>query len=59
MASSELILRLRELTGMTEDLALDEELIEAAKDTFLLSWIKYEMTLEKCRSLSTRKENHC
>ena len=58
MASRELILRLRELTGMSEDLVPDEELIAAANDTFLLSWVKYEMTLEKCRALSTRTGNH-
>jgi hypothetical protein len=58
MASRELILRLRELTGISEDLAPDDELIVASKDTFLLSWVKYEMTLEKCRSLSMRKANH-
>ena len=46
MASKELILRLRKLTGITEDLAPDEELMAAVKDTFLLSWVKYEMNLE-------------
>ena len=59
MASKELILRLRELTGITEDLGSDEELMAASKDTFLLSWVKYEMTLERCRFLSARIANHC
>ena len=47
MENKELIQRLRRLTGITEDLAADEELMATVKDTFLLAWVKYEMNLEE------------
>jgi hypothetical protein len=59
MVSKELILRLGELTEITENLASDEELMAASKDTFLLPWVKYEMTVESLRSLSPREAKHC
>ena len=72
MESKELIQRLRGLTGITEDLAADEELMATVKDTFLLAWVKYEMNLEEFGVLlnkrrtvrfednvSTQEQSHC
>ena len=71
MESKELIQRLRRLTGITEDLAADEELMATVKDTFLLAWVKYEMNLEEFGMLLNKRrtvrfrdnvstqENHC
>ena len=71
MEKKELIQRLRRLTGITEDLAADEELMATVKDTFLLAWVKYEMNLEEFGMLMNKRrtvrfrdnfstrENHC
>jgi hypothetical protein len=71
MESKELIQRIRKLTGITEDLAADEELMATVKDTFLLAWVKYEMNLEEFGMLLNKRraarfedsvstlENHC
>jgi len=55
MESKELILRLRRMTGITEDLAADEELMATVKDTFLLAWVKYEMNLEEFGMLLNKR----
>jgi len=55
MESKELILRLRRLTGIAEDLAADDELMATVKDTFLLAWVKYEMNLEEFGMLLNKR----
>ena len=56
MESKELIQRLRKMTGITEDLAADEELMTIVKDTFLLAWVKYEMNLEEFGMLLNKRK---
>ena len=55
MESKEIIQRIRKLTGITEDLAADEELMATVKDTFLLAWVKYEMNLEEFGMLLNKR----
>ncbi len=55
MENIELIQRLRRLTGITEDMASDEELMATVKDTFLLAWVKYEINLEEFGMLLNKR----
>jgi len=55
MEDKELKERLRRLTGITEDMASDEEFMAIVKDTFLLAWVKYEMNLEEFGMLLNRR----